>query len=81
MYRHGHIQQHDPVALPPLASSQLPRVLRPQGDNQKGRNVWSLGSTVVIKVLELPLVMASGLNKEESMKRDGIVIVCNYIVS
>jgi hypothetical protein len=81
LYRHGHIQHLDPVALPSLTSSQLPQALRPQGDHQKGRNVWALGSTVATKVLELPLLSAGGLTKEESMKRDGIGMVANYIVS
>lgn len=81
LYRHGHIQQHDHVALPPVKASQLPDVLKPQGDSQKGRNVWALGCIVATKVLELPLMATPHLSKDGLMKRNATVIMARYIVS
>lgn len=82
LYRHGHIQKHDPVALPPLQSSQLPSVLQPQGDSEKGQNVWLLGSKVASKLVDLPL-LAPGylhLSNNAAAKRKGSLQIANYIV-
>ncbi|TXT04921.1 hypothetical protein VHUM_04004 [Vanrija humicola] len=80
LYRHGHIQRHDPVALPPISPSQLPWALKPHGDSQKGRNAWHLGRTVTEKLLELPLLKSSSnLSKETLMKRDAVLLMAHYI--
>ncbi|KAL1405215.1 CTP synthase ura7 [Vanrija albida] len=80
LYRHGHIQRHDPVALPPITPSQLPWALKPHGDSQKGRNAWHLGRAVTEKLLELPLLKySSGLSKETLMKRDAVLLMAHYI--
>lgn len=81
LYRHGHIQRHDPVALPPIPFSQLPQALRPHGDKEKGRNVWYLGGVVAARVLELPLLHITTLSTESRQKRDGVIIMAQYIVS
>lgn len=81
LYRHGHIQRHDPVALPPIPFAQLPEVLRPHGDKEKGRNVWHLGGVVAARLLELPLLHISSLSTESRQKRDGVSIMAQYIVS
>lgn len=91
LYRHGHIQAADPVALPPIASSNLPGVLRPQGDAQKARNVWRLGVVVARKLLELHIVgtPATKWHEEEQhdakrrniqSKRTAVEIMANYVV-
>lgn len=81
LYRHGHIQRHDPVALPPISHSQLPRALNPKGDKERGRNTWFLGSAVASKLLDLPLLTASpNLGKEATARRHGVLIMANYIV-
>lgn len=79
LYRHRHIQQPDPVALPPVKTSELPNALKPQGDQEKGRNVWALGSIVFTKVLEFPLLATPNHTKEAFMKRNGVIIVTRYI--
>jgi hypothetical protein len=91
LYRHGHIQAADPVALPPIASSNLPGVLRPQGDAQKARNVWRLGIVVASKLLELHIVGApaaewDGEEQQDAKrrniesKRTAVEIMANYVV-
>lgn len=81
LYRHGHIQRHDPVALPPIPHSQLPRALNPKGDKEKRRNTWYLGSAVAGMLLDLPLLTSvSHLGREASARRHGVLIMANYIV-
>ena len=91
LYRHGHIQSHDPVALPSIIPAQLPSILQPQGDCGKGRNVWHLGGVVASALLELRLTreqseeeQLESSGKKEARKRDqrrlGIAIMANYIV-
>lgn len=81
LYRHGHIQRHDPVALPPIPHSQLPRALNPKGDKEKGRNTWYLGSAVAGMLLDLPLLTSvNNLGREASARRHGVLIMANYIV-
>ncbi|BEJ13234.1 hypothetical protein CspHIS471_0304080 [Cutaneotrichosporon sp. HIS471] len=80
MYRHGHIQRHDPVALPPISHSQLPRALNPKGDKERGRNAWHLGSAVASKLLDLPLLTSTvSLGREANARRQGVLIMANYI--
>ncbi|CAK9783523.1 unnamed protein product [Cutaneotrichosporon oleaginosum] len=80
MYRHGHIQRHDPVALPPISHSQLPRALNPKGDKERGRNAWHLGSAVASMLLDLPLLLSTpSLGKEANARRQGVLIMANYI--
>lgn len=67
------------MALPPVKASELPSALKPQGDKEKGRNVWALGSIVATKVLELPLLATPNLNKDAFMKRNGVIIMARYI--
>lgn len=81
LYRHGHIQKHDPVYLPPLASSQLPAALKPQGDKEKGRNAWLLGSAVASKLLDLDLLYSPNMSKEARTRQHGVLIMTQYIVS
>lgn len=81
LYRHGHIQSHDPVALPPISSSQLPPILKPQGDKAKGKNVWHLGGVVARRLLQLSLVELEQPNREIEQRRGSVYIMANYIVS
>jgi hypothetical protein len=92
LYRNGHIQLHDPVALPPIASSQLPSVLRPQGDAEKARNVWKLGGVVARKLLRLVIMQSQVKGGDEAhagsngsgefdRRRAAVEIMAEYVVS
>jgi len=90
LYRDGHIQSQDPVALPPISQSQLPSVLQPQGDLEKGRNVWHLGGVVANSLLSLPLVQEiiegarllgpEGAGRKRDQGRMGVAVMAHYIV-
>lgn len=91
LYRHGHIQAADPVALPPITSSKLPRVLRPQGDAEKARNVWRLGGVVAnklrgLRIVKKPAKRWSGDEQHDAKwrkiesKRAAGKIMANYVV-
>ena len=91
LYRHGHIQASDPVFLPPIASTQLPAVLRPIRDMQKGRNAWALGAVVAGKLMLLNSLCTdpdfdrstakSAVIREWKQLSCGVKNLANYIVS
>lgn len=82
LYRNGHIQSSDPVYLPPISPSQLPGCLRPQGDLEKGRNVWFLGGRVVRRLLDLDIMRAGTEEpRRVRMRRKGVEVMARYIVS
>lgn len=87
LYRHGQIQEHDPIYLPPISYAQLPECLRPQGDLEKRRNAWQLGAVVANALLGLPILHAGSLGKgkgKESRKlekrRTGVAVLASYLV-
>ncbi|RXK37377.1 hypothetical protein M231_05364 [Tremella mesenterica] len=81
LYRNGHIQAHDPVALPPISPSQLPLVLQPQGDLEKGRNVWHLGNVVATRLMQLRIMTPrSSIVKDRiEQRRNGVTIMATYL--
>lgn len=88
LYRHGQIQAHDPVSLPPITYAQLPLCLQPQGDLEKRRNAWQLGAVVATALLSLPILHSGSLGKGKSnesrkmeKRRVGVAIMANYLVS
>nr|XP_019050745.1 hypothetical protein I302_01187 [Kwoniella bestiolae CBS 10118]OCF29675.1 hypothetical protein I302_01187 [Kwoniella bestiolae CBS 10118] len=86
LYRHGHIQSHDPVALPPISLSTLPAILRPRNETEKGRNVWKLGHVVASKIKLLDLLKREEKDVGVDMKeidrlRGGVDIIINYILA
>ncbi|WRT66028.1 uncharacterized protein IL334_002979 [Kwoniella shivajii] len=85
LYRHGHIQSQDPVALPPIALQKLPAALRPRNEKEKGRNVWYLGSVVMNRLGGLAILNhKSGSfahSKNAEKLRGGVNIVTNYILA
>lgn len=87
LYRHGQIQAHDLVSLPPISSSQLPACLQPQGDHQKRRNAWNLGGVVVEAIHDLDILQTGSLGKGKGKEhrkteqlRVGVAIMVNYLV-
>jgi hypothetical protein len=87
LYRHGQIQAHDPVSLPPITSSQLPACLQPQGDHQKRRNAWNLGRVVVEAIHDLDILRTGSLGKGKGREhrkteqlRIGVAVMVNYLV-
>ena len=93
LYRHGHIQASDPVFLPPITPRQLPSVLRPAGDLQKGRNAWALGGVVAAKLLSMPALRpipkssqavippnGTAILDERQQLAAGVRNIANYIV-
>ncbi|KAK8865580.1 hypothetical protein IAR55_000724 [Kwoniella newhampshirensis] len=85
LYRHGHIQPQDPVALPPIPLQQLPPILRPKNENQKGRNVWHLGKAVAESMANLGCLQGDPTRsfkdvKEVERTRVAIKIMGNYLL-
>ncbi|ODO07652.1 hypothetical protein L198_01233 [Cryptococcus wingfieldii CBS 7118] len=82
LYRHGHIQSHDPVALPPISLQQLPPALKPRTEMEKGRNVWALGRVVCGKVKELGLVCdRREKGKGSDQVRKAVMVLTDYILA
>ncbi|WVQ85745.1 hypothetical protein IAT38_007912 [Cryptococcus sp. DSM 104549] len=84
LYRHGHIQQQDPVALPPISLQQLPPCLRPRNEVDKGRNVWYLGRVVMQHLVKLKLlteVAGSPREKSNDRVRSAVVVLTHYILA
>ncbi|WWC88223.1 uncharacterized protein L201_003128 [Kwoniella dendrophila CBS 6074] len=86
LYRHGHIQLHDPVALPPISLQSLPATLRPRNETEKGRNVWKLGNVVASKIAGLEILKQEDTALESDLReierlRGGVNILINYILA
>lgn len=88
LYRHGQIQAHDPVYLPPINAAQLPECLQPQGDLEKRRNAWHLGSVVAKALVQLQILRTGSLGKGKGKadskmdkRRTAVAIMANYLVS
>ncbi|WWC60676.1 uncharacterized protein I303_103251 [Kwoniella dejecticola CBS 10117] len=86
LYRHGHIQSQDPVALPPISLQTLPTILRPRTETEKRRNVWRLGYVVASKMASLDLLQQDEVKtrdhpKEIERLRGGVDIIMNYILA
>ncbi|ODO12140.1 hypothetical protein I350_00926 [Cryptococcus amylolentus CBS 6273] len=82
LYRHGHIQSQDPVALPPISLQQLPPALKPRTEMEKGRNVWALGRVVCSKVRELGLVCdRREKGKGPEQVRKAVMVLTDYILA
>lgn len=88
LYRHGQIQEHDPVSLPPITAAQLPECLQPQGDLEKRRNAWQLGAVVANALINLKILNTGSLGKGKGKegkkvekRRQGVAIMANYLVS
>ncbi|WVQ71350.1 hypothetical protein IAR50_000878 [Cryptococcus sp. DSM 104548] len=82
LYRHGHIQAHDPVALPPISLQHLPPALKPKTEMEKGRNVWALGRVVCAAIEGLELVSERrhvGQGSEQTKK--AVRVLNNYILA
>ncbi|ORY23930.1 hypothetical protein BCR39DRAFT_548287 [Naematelia encephala] len=88
LLRNGHIQSHDPVYLPPILPRQLPHVLRPQGDLEKGRNAWHLGGVVAERLLNLQILQKDlkgkstikGARAEIERKRIAVGVMAHYVL-
>lgn len=90
LYRHGQIQAHDPVTLPPISFAQLPACLRAQGDHEKGRNAWHLGGVVMKAIKDLDTLRSGSLTngkgkgkevRKVEQRRTGVAVIANYLVS
>ncbi|TYJ52662.1 hypothetical protein B9479_006711 [Cryptococcus floricola] len=82
LYRHGHIQSQDPVALPPISLQQLPPALKPRTEMEKGRNVWALGRVVCSAVKELGLVCdRREKGKGSEQVRKAVMVLTDYILA
>jgi hypothetical protein len=89
LYRHGQIQAHDPVTLPPISFSQLPACLRPQGDHEKRRNAWHLGGVVMRAIKDLEMLRTGSLGhgkgkgkevRKIEQRRTGVAVIANYLL-
>ncbi|WVR05550.1 hypothetical protein IAU60_002569 [Kwoniella sp. DSM 27419] len=82
LYRHGHIQSQDPLALPPIAMSALPASLRPRNESDKRRNVWHLGGILAARLAKLGLLSEDRDHTADLSKlRGGVNILTNYILA
>ncbi|WWC68294.1 uncharacterized protein I206_102218 [Kwoniella pini CBS 10737] len=86
LYRHGHIQSQDPVALPPITLQTLPSILRPRTETEKRRNVWRLGQVVASKISVMKLLKQDEKeihkdSKEIERLKGGVDIITNYILA
>ncbi|WVQ88640.1 hypothetical protein IAS59_002376 [Cryptococcus gattii] len=81
LYRHGHIQYQDPVALPHISLKQLPPALRPKNEADKGRNVWWLGRVVAQQLINLDVLkIPKGEGRKEQLRK-AVVVSGNYIIA
>ena len=69
-----------PSPLPSISPADLPALLQPQGDLEKGRNAWQLGGVVARRVVELGAVGVAGPAGVEWV-RQGVFVMASYIVS
>ncbi|WVN85486.1 uncharacterized protein L203_100632 [Cryptococcus depauperatus CBS 7841] len=91
LYTHEHIQSVDPPYLPSLALSQLPHILRPHSERDKGRNAWNLGKVVAKEILKLRVVCSQdgkspnssviGHAQSKKQLRMAVVVLTTYILA
>ncbi|ORX35479.1 hypothetical protein BD324DRAFT_633004 [Kockovaella imperatae] len=84
LYRHGQIQAHDPVFLPPIPQGELPSLLKASGDADKRRNAWILGG-VVAKIIRdsLPApgpALDNVSKKQRRQLKKANLIITSYIL-
>ncbi|OXB38686.1 hypothetical protein J007_01496 [Cryptococcus neoformans] len=81
LYRQGHIQSQDPVALPPISLQQLPPALRPKNEADKGRNVWWLGRVVAQQLIKLDILKTAKGEGQKEQLRKAVVVSVNYMIA
>ena len=86
LYRHGQIQQHDPVFLPQIPQADLPSILHRANHLGNRLNAWSLGNTVASGLLhDLSEGQPVGSGGKHSSETEQLIvaikIMTSYIVS